>query len=77
MAKKIKRGGDLFGLANLGLWGVAAQNSDGTVMGTIGLRLWYGFIILAIIGVPILLFFLFAKKTPMPAPNAQPKKTTG
>jgi hypothetical protein len=77
MAKKIKRGGDLFGLANLGLWGVAAQNSDGTVVGTIGLRLWYGFIILAIIGVPILLFFLFAKKTPMPAPSAQAKKTTG
>jgi hypothetical protein len=70
MSKKIRKGGDLFTtglkLGNLGLWGVAAQNSDGTVAGTIGLRLWYGLIILALIATPIVLFFLFAKKTPMP-----------
>ena len=70
MSKKIRKGGDLFTtglkLGNLGLWSAAAQNSDGSFAGTVGLRLWYGLIILAIIGVPILLFFLFAKKTPMP-----------
>ena len=37
---------------NAGLWGVAYENSDGSVMGTIGNRVWYGFLI---VGVPLLI----------------------
>ena len=53
------KGGDLGQLANAGLWGVAYENSDGSIMGTIGTRLWYGFLILSpllIIGVVFLFF---------------------
>lgn len=59
------RGGSEVGqLANAGLWGVAAANSDGTVIGTIGNRLWYGFLL---IGIPLLLivtvYLLFGHTT--------------
>ena len=48
-----RKGGGLgMDVANAGLWGVAYSNSDGSVMGTIGTRLWYGFLI---VGLPLLL----------------------
>jgi hypothetical protein len=37
---------------NAGLWSAAYANSDGSVMGTIGNRLWYGILI---IGIPLLI----------------------
>ena len=57
---------------NAGLWGVAYANSDGSFMGTIGNRLWYGFLI---IGIPLLviggiwLFFGSVKKVKEPFSN--------
>ena len=66
-----KSGGGLVGtVANGALWYEASKNSDGTVVGTIGTRLWYGFLILLIPASLIALFFLFAKKTPM-APKSE------
>ena len=56
-----KKGGDIFGLFNLGLWGAAAANSDGTVTNTIGLRLWYGLLILSPLLILILIWFVFGK----------------
>jgi hypothetical protein len=37
---------------NAGLWSAAYANSDGSAVGTIGNRLWYGILI---IGIPLLI----------------------
>jgi hypothetical protein len=67
MRRKVKKGSGLFGtVADVGLWGIAYENSDGSFWSVLKLRLWYGFIILAVLGLPIMLFFIFAKKTPAP-----------
>jgi hypothetical protein len=73
-----KGGGIGADAVNAGLWGVAAANSDGSVMGTIGNRLWYGFLIL---GVPLLLIatvYLFfghtTKKEPFDNKNKDVRK---
>jgi len=64
----MRRGGTEVGqLANAGLWATAYANSDGSVMGTIGARLWYGFLILSpllVIGVLFMLFGHTTKKEP-------------
>ena len=66
MAKHPKRGGGIFDLFSLGLWGAAAQNSDGTVVGTIGTRLKYGMYILLPFILLIVVFLVIHKSTPMP-----------
>ena len=75
--------GDILGTGlNLGTSYYAYKNSD-SFGGFLWLRLKYGLMFLlfvaAIIGIPVLLFMLFAKKTPMqpsPPPNVpvQPSK---
>ena len=68
-----RKGGGLFGeAANVGLWGLAYKNSDGSVIGTVENRFYYGFIILLVIVVPIGLFLLFAHKT---TPTKEPFET--
>jgi hypothetical protein len=60
----MRRGGTEVGqLANAGLWGTAYANSDGSVMGTIATRLWYGFLILSPLIVIGVLFMLFGRTT--------------
>jgi len=63
---------------SLGTSYYAYKNSD-SFAGFLWLRFYYGFLfilfVVAIIGVPILLFFLFAKKSPSTtSPPVQPSK---
>jgi hypothetical protein len=58
-----KKGGDIFGLFNLGLWGAAAANSDGSVTNTIWLRFYYGLLILSPLFILMLLWLVFGKVT--------------
>jgi len=63
--------------ANAGLWGVAYANSDGSVVSTVGNRLWYGILI---IGIPLLvigtiwLFFGSVSKPKEPFSNKEVHK---
>ena len=56
----VKKGG---GIIDMGLWGLAIRNSDGTVAGTMLTRFWYGLILLGILIVPFALIFLVFGKT--------------
>lgn len=56
----VKKGGNLL---DMGLWGLAIRNSDGTVAGTMLARFWYGLILLGILIVPFVLIFLVFGKT--------------
>jgi hypothetical protein len=68
-----RKGGGLFGeAADIGLWGVAYANSDGSVVGTVENRFYYGFMLLLIIAAPVALFFLFAHTT---TPKKEPFET--
>jgi len=62
----MRRGGSEVGqLANAGLWAAAYENSDGSIAGTIGTRLWYGFLILSpliLIGLAFMFFGHTTKK---------------
>ena len=67
------KGGGLFGeAADVGLWGLAYKNSDGSFTGTLYNRFYYGFMILLIPAILIGLFFLFARKT---TPTKEPFET--
>ena len=52
----VKKGG---GIIDMGLWGLAIRNSDGTML----TRFWYGLILLGILIVPFALIFLVFGKT--------------
>ena len=68
-----RNGGGLVGeAANVGLWAAAYKNSDGSFVGTVENRYYYGFMILFIIAAPIILFVLFAHKT---TPTKEPFET--
>ena len=56
----VKKGG---GIIDMGLWGLAIRNSDGTVAGTMLTRFWYGLMLLGILIVPFALIFLVFGKT--------------
>ena len=57
----VKKGGGISDLLDMGLWGLAIRNSDGTVAGTMLTRFWYGLILLGILIVPFALIFLVWK----------------
>ena len=60
----MRRGGTEVGqLANAGLWATSYANSDSSIMGTIAMRLWYGFLILSPLVIIGVLFLLFGHTT--------------
>ena len=74
-----KKGGGILDFINIGLWGLAAKNSDGTFTGTILTRTWYGILLIGIILLPLLIIYIiwkiFGTKTPMPKNNqSMPQK---